>query len=155
MWGAFTTNVICTNADMGPVQVFYPPPLLVWDPCCGTNWSMAYSPTNGSYFELGTTTNVQCVVWDDCGNSASCSFKVMVQCYVPNPVIAITNHMMKLYIPTNMMAQPLPPNWNWQLWQSTNVIGPWTTVSTSAPPYYISNWLLPQQFFRLALTNGP
>ena len=71
-------SYIGTNS-CSPVQVFYPP-LTVTDLCCGTNWSIAYSPTNGSYFDPNTTKNVQCVVWDDCGHSTNFSFTVTVLC---------------------------------------------------------------------------
>jgi hypothetical protein len=144
---------IVTNS-CSPVQVFYPPPTVA-DPCCGTNWSIGYSPTNGSYFEPGTTTNVQCVAWDDCGNSTSCSFKVTVQC-ATNLVIlhwAMTNGNLILNPPTNL---PLLTNFNGEL--STDLFH-WTIITGTFPiiiniPSNI-NQGIPYQFYRLISTNGP
>jgi hypothetical protein len=62
----------CTN-----VPVVYPP-LVVTDPCCGTNWNVVYDPPSGSIFDVGTSQTVNFTVVDACGNSNGYTFTVTV-----------------------------------------------------------------------------
>jgi uncharacterized repeat protein (TIGR03803 family) len=61
----------CTN-----IQEFYTP--TVTDLAC-SNVTVWCNPTNGSYFNPGTTNLVTCYATDCCGNSNYCSFTVTVQ----------------------------------------------------------------------------
>lgn len=150
------TNVI-TNSFSTFLPVSYPPPN-VTDLCCGTNWTITYSPTNGTWFPAtGLNSNVVCVVTDSCGNSSYCSFTVNVtelsSNHTSNAIIAPlikTNNGWLLNI-TNVPYY----NWPYVLQVSTGLNGAWLTASTNPPPYYISNLGLPFQFYRLAGTNQP
>jgi len=140
------SNIVATSCVS--TQLFYTP--TVTDSCC-TNWTVVCDPTNGSYFNPDTTNTVTCHATDSCGNSNSCSFTVTVQCN-PLPVVAIetlTNNNL------NLNWSVLSPA-NWKLQESTDLIkGGWITVSTSMPPFVISNKSRPMQFYRLINTNGP
>jgi len=127
------------------------------DACCGTNWWVVYSPTNGYIFPPNTTNVVTCCVYDSCGNSNCCSFIVVCQGgLLPPPDVVIVSASNGFTLNAANYPFVLPTNWNWHLQESTDLMSRiWTTMSTNPPPYYISNLLLPQQFFRLALTNGP
>jgi hypothetical protein len=67
----------CTN-----VLVTYPP-LVVTDPCCGSNWSVVYDPPSGTSFAPGTSSLVNWFAYDCNSGSnyfAANSFLVIVVC---------------------------------------------------------------------------
>jgi hypothetical protein len=67
----------CTN-----VPVVYPP-LVVTDPCCGSNWSVVYDPPSGTSFAPGTSSLVNWFAYDCNSGSnyfAANSFLVIVVC---------------------------------------------------------------------------
>ncbi len=69
----------CTN-----VQVFY---TRTADSACWGNIPVVCTPPSGSYFAPGATT-VNCVATDRCGNTASNSFTVTVQCdYISTTIV--------------------------------------------------------------------
>jgi hypothetical protein len=68
------TNIVITSCTNLPVYYYG---LMVTDLCC-SNWTVTYSPTNGSTFSTGTTNWVTCQVHDNCGNSNLCQFTVTV-----------------------------------------------------------------------------
>src|SRR5436190_4677047 len=66
-----------TNSTAGVVtNVFFPAPI-VTNNCIGIITNITYSPPSGSPFPVGTNT-VTCTVYDNLGNSATCTFDVIV-----------------------------------------------------------------------------
>ncbi len=75
---------ICTNATTLGVVTNYPAP--VASSACGQITNVQCVPPSGSYFPLGTNV-VICTATDSLGNTASCSFKVIVKPKFPFKVL--------------------------------------------------------------------
>jgi hypothetical protein len=103
---------------------------------CATNITVVSTPPSGSTFVRGTTNTVHVVATDDCGNTNSCDFTILVE----RP---------KLNIVYNPGPHTVTLTWADGILQSAdNVVGPYSDVPLATSPWTVSA-LAPQKFYRL------
>jgi putative hemolysin len=94
-------HVVECTGPAGAIATFPPP---VATDVCSASPTTGCTPPSGSTFPLGTTEDV-CTATDASGNSASCSFRVMVVDTTP-PVITSVNASPELLWPPNHKMVP-------------------------------------------------
>jgi HYR domain len=125
------SNIVVTTCVTNPI-VFW---TIIASDNCSTNVTIVSSPPSGSAFPWGTNT-VHVTATDECGNTNTCSFLVIVQ----RPVLTLT-----------ITPGPGTITITWSdgtLQSATNLLGPYTDVPLATSPYTTAV-SLPMKFYRL------
>jgi len=140
----------CSNCTTVPY------PVRVVDDCC-SNWVVYYSPPTNTCFPIDSTNRVKVIVYDQCGNTATNSFLVVVlrgaTCGGSTGLLTITN-IVGLpgtgYFGTNAVL-----NWppvNVYLQQSGDLVHWSNSPGGTNAPYIVPN-PPPSQYYRLQFYN--